>query len=305
MPHLRTALAGAALLAAAVVISIRVLGPLRATGGPSVDNRAMSDFRDVVYDPVVAFLDGENPYDRATFARKYPGTFGIGLYSPLILLLHLPLGFLPIWTAAIVYYCVALALTMALAPLALRLCGAEATAARTLGLAAILVSSRPGHWNLYTGQVTLPVTIGAYLALGYARTRPGLAGLGLALATFKPTYGGPLAGLLLARGDRRAIAVGFAVAAVLTGAAITLLATRVGFGPLLASVLATYHEHATDPSKSAAVAPFRVDVVALVGRMLGSAPGYGTSIALTSGKIAVRRMTRPKRRSVFPSTATA
>src|SRR5262245_24373763 len=92
----KTSLAGAALVVAALAVSIRVLGALQASGGPTVDVNAMTDFRDVVYDPVAAFLGGENPYDRPTFTRKYPGLFGIGLYSPLTLLIHLPFGLPPL-----------------------------------------------------------------------------------------------------------------------------------------------------------------------------------------------------------------
>jgi hypothetical protein len=281
--RMRTALAASALVVAVGIVSVRVLGPLRAAGGPSVGVYAMSDFRDAVYNPVAAFLDAENPYDRASFTRKYPGSGGIGLYSPLSLLLHLPSGLLSLSTAALVYYVVSLVGTIALAPLALHLGGVPLTAARALGLAALLIASRPGHWNLFTGQVTLQAALGTYAALWYARRRPAAAGVGLALATFKPTYGLPLAALMLARGDWRALGIGLALATILTGIVGAVLVWTSGLGPLVASVVSTYEAREATPWKSAAVDPFRVDVVALVARGVGKTSGVIATLALSAG----------------------
>ena len=104
------------------------------------------------------------------------------------------------------------------------------TIAATLGLTALLLLSRPGHMNLLLGQVTAQVVIGAYVALRWARTRPLLAGMGLALATLKPTYGVPLALLMLfGRGDLGAVVVGVALSGALCLVALVAARARGGW----------------------------------------------------------------------------
>src|SRR5215831_17461570 len=75
---------------------------------------AMRDFWDLVYYPVVAFLSGENPYDTARFLALYPVDNPFPLYLPAVLLVHLPIGLLPVQTASTVYFVLTLALSFLL-----------------------------------------------------------------------------------------------------------------------------------------------------------------------------------------------
>ncbi len=47
-----------------------------------------TDFRDAVYYPVVAFVDGVNPYDPGSYYRAYPVGQEFPLYSPIHLVVH-------------------------------------------------------------------------------------------------------------------------------------------------------------------------------------------------------------------------
>lgn len=194
----------ALLFAAAVVVSESRVGMIGEVLG--IDAGApwvMTDFYSGGYYPVRALLDGENPYDRARFLELYPVADGFPPYLPVTLALHLPFGLLPRAPAAAAYFATTIALTLVLAWSALRLGGGggrEINVAAVLLAAAIILATRPGHWNLMAGQRTLLYVLGTCAAVRFLRERPLLARLGLALAMIKPTFGVPLAILMLAAG---------------------------------------------------------------------------------------------------------
>lgn len=292
-----TIVAVAALAGALAIVSWRTRHDLNVPNAPQLPRYAMQDFRDVAYYPAVAFLAGDNPYDRPRYRARYPVGQDMALYSPLLMVLHAPLATLPYRTAELVYYLAAVALTIALAALSLSYAGARATIARVAWLSAVLVLSRPGHWNLFAGQVTLQAVLPTMIALWYGDDRPWLAGVALAIATFKPTYGLPLAVLLLARGAWRAVAIGAAVATVVTAIALTVLVAAAGSPRgFVDSIASTYAARATVPRKLEQ-SPTRVDVVAGIARVFGRAPGDATTLALTLGvlgfaAVGVRRLAR-------------
>jgi len=151
-----------------------------------------------------------------------------------------------------------------------------------LALAAVLIASRPGHMNLLLGQVTAQVAIGAYVALRWARTRPLLAGLGLALATLKPTYGVPLAALMLfGRGDVIAVAVGTAVSVALCLLALVpLVHAAGGVVPFAASLASSAGAFSAEGTSNAWSGFARIDAVALLARVMGRVPDGWTELAL-------------------------
>ncbi len=238
------ALAG--FLATVGLLSHRAIDRREIPGRPSGERWTMTDFRDTIYYPVVAVLAGRNPY-AASFADDYPVQRPLPPYGPLVILVHFPLGLLPVRAAEVVYYLLTLALTLAVAALGLRACDVACDASSVLALATLMLLSRPGHQNLLLGQCTLEVVLGCYLALVYGRRRPWLAVLGVALATMKPQFAAPLALLLLARGEFRTTVGGLAAAGVLSIA--TLVA--VGGRAALASwpeAIARSSRTVTDPS---------------------------------------------------------
>jgi hypothetical protein len=290
----KTAVGAGLLVLAVALVGGRVWSRL---DGPPPFSRleALVDFRDAVYYPVVAFLAGENPYDRAHMLAHHPVDGTLGLYSPLALVLHLPWGLLPYRGAELGFVAYSFGLTIVLAFAAWRVNGHRPDAALVLGLAALLVVTRPGHWNLFLGQVALEAGLATIAALWWARAWPWLAGMALAITTFKPTYGLPLLALMAARGDGRALVRGSFVAGVVTLAALAPLLMNVGIDGLVTALHGNYVARVTTPAMSAAQSLFRVDVVALVGRLLGRAPdllvtlGLGAAV-LAAAAVALRRI---------------
>jgi hypothetical protein len=289
MAERKTVFAVLACAAGVAVVSTRVwTHHIDVPGAPHAPRYALQDFRDVVYYPPVALAHGDNPYDRPRYRAAYPIGDGLSLYSPLTILLHAPIALLPPRAAEFVYFVTSLALTLALGALALALCGVPLTVAHVAGLGAALILSRPGHWNLFNGQVTLELVIPMLVALWCARDRPLLAGVALAITTLKPTYGLPLAALLAVRGDWRTVFVGGVVAGALTTLVLVrLVAVAGGVAPFATTVTATYEASRLEPRKLPQHSPFRIDVVALTARVLGRSPSNAETFALTLGTLAV------------------
>src|SRR6185295_2450313 len=127
------------------------------------------------------------------FVIRHPVNSPFPPYLPASLLFHLPFGLLSFPVAEWVHYALTVALMPVLALLALRLAGLVETPARIFAVAALLLASRPGHWNLILGQPTVTLVVGVYVALLLAPRWPVWAGVGLAVSTLKPTFGLPLA----------------------------------------------------------------------------------------------------------------
>ncbi len=275
----RFALALVAFLAVVGVLSARAVSKLNVPGAPNGTEWALSDFRDAVYYPERAFLDGKDPYDYSTL-RTYPTGNGFPVYSPITFLVHLPFGLLPYRAAELAYFLATIALTVVLAWLALVLSGVPTDATRLLAVASVLLASRPGHQNLLLGQTTLPIVIGAYIALHWARTRPWLAAAGLVLSSIKPNWIAPLALLMLLRGDTRPVVIGAVLAGI--GALVGLVVLSATPGAL-AGVFAAAQQNFEGWNTSLIVLPasswIRIDAWAFFGRFVGSDLGLGAKIA--------------------------
>ena len=257
---------------------------------------ALLDFRTAIYYPIVAFLDGINPYDRVTMLASYPTRQGFGPFLPATLLLHLPFGLLPLSVSSLLYVATTVALTLLLAYLAFRYNDLEARPADVLLVAAVILLSRPGQWNLLLGQLAVQLALATYVALYYARRSPVVSGLGLAVSMVKPSVGLPLALLMLARRDNRAVLLGCAFAAIANLPLLAVLARRAGgVTPFVAQLTGVVREFGArawnDPSLSIA----RVDATALISRFLG-VPLGGVAQALVAiavlglAALALRRM---------------
>ena len=278
--------AGAVLVfvGAALVVARRTFTRFVVDGNPAAPGWGFADFRDAIYYPVVAFLDGDNPYDPMRYAATYPVGNVFPAYTPVTLLVHLPFGLLPFVPSAVAYFLSTLALYVWLAYLTLRMCRRETSAAAVFGIASAILISQPGQWNLFLGQSGAPLALAVYGALHLARDRPWLSGLCFAVASFKPTTGAPLALLMLARGDRRAVAIGVALAAGLAGVlAVPIVYGAGGVAAFLESVRGNYTAFVADPTAAAHTSPYRVDVAALASRLLGRPVDVGVELALMLG----------------------
>jgi hypothetical protein len=292
------AVAVAVFLAVAAVLTYRVIANLNVPGAPALPRFGLQDFRDAVYYPVRAFLDGNDPYDAAAHLRRYPVGDVFAPYLPMTLVLHAPLGLLPFRVAEFVYYALLLVVILAVAQVTLRAAGIAPTVARVFGLGAAILTSRPGHWSVVIGQCTPIAVLGTCVALGSARDRPWRGGFGLALAAFKPTFGLPLAVLLAARGERLAVTIGVTIAVAVSAGATAVLAAGAGGVPALAASLGhAYAAFSAETSVDPAVSWSRVDAIGLLGRLLGQSPVPAVEIAvglgvLGLGAIGVSRLAR-------------
>ena len=158
---------------AAAAVGGRTLASLNVAGRPDIPRYGMHDFRDAIYYPAVALLDGRNPYDVPDYTARYPVARKFPLFAPMTLLVYAPLALLSPDAAAVVFLVGSLALTLVLAALLLAAAGIARTPARVLGLAAGVILSHPGQMGLFVGQGVILFAIGLVLAF-----TPGAHGLG-------------------------------------------------------------------------------------------------------------------------------
>lgn len=284
-------LAAAALFAVVVAaLTIRAVTYLHQPGVvfPEVDPAAwtLRDFRDGVYYPLQAVLDGVNPYSVEPYVSQYPVGQDFPPYSPITFVLHLPLALLPLEIAQWVYFGVTVLLTLLLAKIALAMCRLPGSAAAVLGLAALMLASRPGHMNLLLGQTTVPLAIFCLLGLRFARSRPWLSGACLALATFKPTYGVPMLILVWAMGYVRASLAGIVLTVAFTAPLIVSLVVMQGGWSELGNQISQreesiYDHPGRDPSRSFS----RIDAISLGARMVHEAPSMSTELGVTASML--------------------
>jgi glycosyl transferase family 87 len=266
------------------LVGARTIRNLNVPGEPLVQRYGMQDFRDNAYYPVAVWLDGGNPWDARAYRASYPVARPLPAYSPIVLLVSLPFGLLPYGPAQAAYFMATALLYLAIAFLALAGAGARVTAARLFGIGALIALSRPGHQTLYIGQFTAFVVAGTGCALVYGARRPVAGALGLFLTCMKPTYALPLALLMAARREWRALALGLGGAAVL-GLLLGLGPMRAagGPGPLLASVRDGMAVVALDPAFEKATSLIRLDAAGFFGRLMGGSPGAVLELMVAAG----------------------
>ncbi len=221
-------LGAAAFLAVSAAIALKAYRSMDQPGAAGAATWVWQDFRDVIYYPAVAMREGVNPYDTGVYPQRYPVRYGFPLYAPHFIALNLPFSFLAPGVAEAAYYCFSLVLIVLLAWLALRVCSATDDAAAVAWWAFGIVASRAAYIDLVNGQPAVALAIGSLLALEFSRTKPWLAAFGLALAAIKPTYGVPLAFLMLCRGDFRVVLMAALVAGVPALAVCAVLASASG-----------------------------------------------------------------------------
>jgi hypothetical protein len=280
MNAVRVGLAALALVLAIVAAGLR-LKWFTAIGGVRLNaDWAMVDFRDAIYFPIQALLSG---------ARSlYPEAEGFAPYPPFILLLHFPLGLLPLGLAEVLFGALTIGVTLLLGCLALRAVGRDATPAAVLTLGAVLLLSRPGQWNLLLGQTTAELAAGSYLAIFWGRRSPWLGGIGLTLAMLKPTWGIPLAVLMLASREVRPVLLGGLLTAVVNLPVLAVLVYRNGgLHAFLDQVLGGYRRWTALNYISPATSNVRIDAASTLSRFLGHPMSDVAQIGLTLLVLAV------------------
>lgn len=221
------------LLVVGGTISARLFAHMKTTGPASLDRWGLASFRDAVYYPIVAVREGVNPYDSVRdnnpdrYMNRYDVASHFPLYSPLLLLLFAPLGWLSLAAAMLVYVAITVALLIFFAWSSLRVCQLPTTLGSTCGLAAVILASQPGRGNFNAGQAILLFAIAASLALGMTKHRWAQAA-SIALLTCKPTLGGPIGLLLFARRDYFTSIVGLALGGIVAIGGMAFIFARSG-----------------------------------------------------------------------------
>lgn len=298
------------LLALALGLTLFRLSRLSRSAGFDINaDWAMVDFRSAVYYPAVAFLNGDNPYDRQAFLARYPMEDAFPLYLPAVLMIHAPFGLIGYLPAAIAFYIWTVVLTLFTAFLALRLNGFRAGAAPVVLVASIMILSRPGHMNLLVGQDTLVYVLGTYLALSAADSSPAWSGLGLSLACLKPTFGIPIALLMLAGRRFRPLLYGAGIGALLNLPPLLILIRDSG-GPtsFLRAMVENFGAWRNEPVVDASKSLLSISASAVLGRLMDRTPGLiGEAvvmvIVLGTAAAALRLLDRRKNPRDWPLAA--
>ena len=197
----------------------------------------MNDFHNGAYFPSKAFANRINPY-ASDVCDHYPMSRSVPPYSPVVFMLYHPFIWLDLPAADIAFFAFNLLLIGGLTWCTVETIGRLVKPnSRCLlnwfsdnRLAAIwafglVMLSRPGHITMFTGYFTVQLVIGTLMSLHYSRSKPWLAGIGMLLASGKPTYIIPLAILMFFRRDFKALTIGLIMCAVVAAAGIGWLAS--------------------------------------------------------------------------------
>lgn len=244
----------------------------------------MGDYRDAVYYPIRAALDGVNPYDCETELPRadgqprylqdprYPVLNIFPLFSPLILLLFSPFALIEDFRLSMLCYgAFNVGLLLVYAYALWRAVGKQPSVGSVAALAAIILITQPGRANFIAGQVALPLTLALFGALHWGRSKPWLSGLMLTLASFKPTFGVPLGLLMLCRKDFRAAGLGALLSSVIAAGGLLLIFSRSGDLENIIPILKqNQHELEAHPGVNPATSTARIDGLAATDRWFGT-----------------------------------
>jgi len=174
----RDVAAAALFLGALAGLSWRLYEHRPLAGRTADDEWTLASFRDTVYYPTRAVIDGVNPYDSSRapdprlYLNRYPVADHFPLYSPLILLIFAPLSLLPPDTSLLGCAALNALLFVVLAWVTLRVIGWRLTYSSVFGLATLLLISQPGRGAFNSGQVALLLALASLGALHFGDCRP-------------------------------------------------------------------------------------------------------------------------------------
>lgn len=265
------ALAACAFLLVTGLIAARVVRKYQPPGRFDPARQGFCDFHNGVYFPSLAFARQISPWSDE-YARLYPVERPIPLYTPATVLVHWPITWLELWVAEPVWYLLLCLLLLLIAWLALRLAGWSTASWLVLGLAALLAATRSGYGTLFTGYFSLELVLGTLVAV-HAGHRTWVGGLGFALAGLKPTTAIPLAILMAARGQWRAVAAGSLMLGLASALVVGWIAMGTGDLNPLHQFQSAQEQHRIDPNEQPRHSWTRVDLLAIVAKWQNVAPG--------------------------------
>lgn len=229
------------------------------------------DFHNGVYHPALAVRQQVSPFGEK-YAAEYPVSRPMPLHAPYLFALHIPYTWLDLSRADLLHYLVMSAELLLIAGLAWVVAREAWSWPLVFALAALLAASRSGYGTLFTGYMTFELVIGAILALHFA-DRSWWGTLGFVLCAAKPTYGIPLAILLLARGNWRTVLWGCLLAGILSALTLFWLLAGSGWGQFWEEIRAAQEAHRADPNEIPQFNWTRVDFLAVVAKWTRWQPG--------------------------------
>lgn len=279
-----------------VALSIR-LSSLMVIPGDSEASKAagkngLADFQDVIYYPMQAVSDGVNPYDCAAsplpdgnlrYRQRYPVLNLFPLYSPLIFILYWPWGFGDFTTSAVSFVIFNLVLLLCFSYQCLKGGAIRPSISQIAILGSCMLLTQPGRANFLGGDTALALSIASLTAIRLAPSHPSLAGLALALTSFKPTFGLPLGILLLASGYYRTVGIGWALGFVIGIVGLIVLFHRSDDLQRMPEVL-LYNQEVleSDPDANALSSSIRVDSASALERLM---PIHGPLVTVVASAI--------------------
>ncbi len=252
------------LIAVTGAIAARVVRNYQDPGKFQDAHQGYCDFHNGVYYPSQALGEGVSPYGQK-YALNYPVERSIPAFAPAVLMLHWPLTLVDLRTAEVLYYGLMVLMLLLISWMSLRAAAWSRAWWLVAGVAGVLGASRAGYGTLFTGYFTFELVIGTLLAV-FAGHRTFSGGIGFALASIKPTSGIPLAIMMLARGQWRAVANGSAIIVVASLMAIGWLLMNDGSNSFIEQFQAAQQEHRTDPNELPVNTWTRVDILAVVAK---------------------------------------
>lgn len=224
------------------------------------------DFHNGVYFPALAVRKQVSPFGQK-YAEEYPVSRPMPLHAPYLFALNIPYTWLDLPRADLLHYLLMSIQLLLIAILSWQIARGEWSWTLALGLAALLAASRSGYGTLFTGYLTLELVIGAILALHFG-DRSWWATAGFVLSAAKPTYGIPLALLLLASGNWRTVIRGGLISGLLAAVTLGWLLGDSSWEQFRDEIAQAQETHRADPNEIPATNWTRVDLLAIVAKWL-------------------------------------
>ena len=228
--------------------------------------RGMSDFHSM-YTYAKAFRRGLSPYeshDTEELVMSRPSA----PFSPLIFFIMWPLSMLPIHLADVLLCMANLAMIGWIARQVFIYAGVKVNRGWWLAVFGFLIISRAGHITLFTGYFTLLLVIGTLMAFEYGKKSPWLSGIGILLASVKPTYFLPLLIILVFRRNYKAAAIGLLFSCAVVFAGLSWLALDSSYSNVLATIEHGHDAFRDDPTEFPINTWTRIDLVGMFAKAI-------------------------------------
>jgi len=234
------------------------------------DARGLSDFHSC-YLYSKTFRNGLSPYEvqeRADLKANRPSA----PFSPVIFYLLWPLTYLSMTGAEIVFCAVNVALLGLLGYWVFRFSDESLSPHWWLAVFGFILFSRSGHITLYTGYFTAIIIVGTIMAFHYAHSKPWLSGIGILLASAKPTFIIPLLILLAYRKNYKAAVWGTLLSGSVAFAGLAWMAADSSISEVINTVFEGQEAFDDDPTEFPINTWTRVDLVGMFAKAINWIP---------------------------------